>query len=96
MYRYHGAPKDYKRYTLDYFEKTLKNKNFKIKKKLSLGTGPFLTSYSLLFDYLKKIPLITYPILIISYFLDNFIMFFHKNRKNNFFPICIIIIAEKN
>ena len=96
LYRYHAAPKDYKRYTLDYFEKLLKNKNFKVKKKLSLGIGPFLASYSLLFDYLQKIPFITYPILIISYFLDNFLMFFHKDRKNNFFPICIIIIAEKN
>ena len=46
--------KDYKRYTAEYFEKILKNKNFRIKKKISLGTGPFLASYSLLYDYLKK------------------------------------------
>ena len=54
LYRYHQAPKDYKRYTIEYFEKILKNKNFRIKKKISLGTGPFLASYSLLYDYLKK------------------------------------------
>ena len=54
LYRYHQAPKDYKRYTLDYFEKILKDKKFKIKKKISFGTGPFLASYALMFDYIKK------------------------------------------
>ena len=95
LYRYHDAPKDYKRYTLEYFVKTLKKQNFKIIKKLSLGTGPFLASYSLIFDYLKKIPLISYPVIILCYTLDIFLMLFHKNRINKFYPICIIIIAEK-
>lgn len=95
LYRYHQAPKDYKRYTIEYFEKILKNKNFRIKKKISLGTGPFLASYSLLYDYLKKIPLITYPIITICFLLDNFLMFFHKNKTDILYPICIIIVAEK-
>ncbi len=95
LYRYHQAPKDYKRYTLEYFEKILKDKNFRIKKKVSLGTGPFLASYSLLFDYLKKIPFISYPIITLCFLLDYFLMLFHKNKSNILYPICIIIVAEK-
>ena len=95
LYRYHAAPKDYKRYTIEYFEKTLREKKFVIKVKKSLGTGPFLASYSLLFDYLKKIPLICYPLIIICFIMDLFLMFFHKNNINRLYPICIFIIAEK-
>ena len=95
LYRYHQAPKDYKRYTLEYFEKILKDKNFRIKKKVSLGTGPFLASYSLLFDYLKKIPFVSYPIITLCFLLDYFLMLFHKNKSNILYPICIIIVAEK-
>ena len=95
LYRYHHAPKDYKRYTVDYFEKILKNKKFKIRKKLSFGTGPFLASYSLMFDYLSKIPLISYPLIVICFLLDHFLMIFHKNKTTVFYPICILIIAEK-
>ena len=95
LYRYHNAPKDYKRYTADYFEKILKDKKFKIRKKLSFGTGPFLASYSLMFDYLSKIPLISYPLIIICFLLDHFLMIFHKNKTTVFYPICILIIAEK-
>ena len=95
LYRYHQAPKDYKRYTLEYFEKILKNKKFKIKKKISLGTGPFLASYSLLFDYLIKIPLIIYPVITICFLLDYFLALFHKNKTNIIYPICVVIVAEK-
>ena len=95
LYRYHKAPMDYKRYTADYFEKILKDKKFKIKKKLSFGTGPFLASYSLLFDYLNKIPLISYLLIIICFLLDQFLTLFHKNKTTIFYPICILIVAEK-
>ena len=95
LYRFHEAPRDYKRYTIDYFDKLLKLKKYKIKKKLSLGTGPFMASYSMLFDYLNKIPFICYPLIIIFYLLDIFLELFHKNGINKFYPICIIIIAEK-
>ena len=95
LYRYHKAPMDYKRYTADYFEKILKDKKFKIRKKLSFGTGPFLASYSLMFDYLNKIPFISYPLIIICFLLDQFLMLFHKNKTAVFYPICVFIIAEK-
>ena len=95
LYRYHQAPKDYKRYKLDYFEKILKDKKFKIKKKISFGTGPFLASYALMFDYIKKIPLICYPIVLFCYLMDNFLLIFHKKNKNNLYPVCIFIVAQK-
>ncbi len=95
LYRYHEAPKDYKRYTLDYLEKTLKDRNLKIKRKLSLGTGPFMASYTMMFDYLNKIPFICYPLITTCFLMDWFLMLFHKNRINKFYPICILIVAEK-
>ena len=95
LYRYHAAPKDYKRYTLDYFDKILKKKKFKVKKKLSLGSGPFLASYSMMFDYIKKIPFLRYPLVLICYLFDNFLTIFHKHGVNNLYPICIVIVAEK-
>jgi len=95
LYRYHAAPKDYKRYTLDYFDKLLKKKKFKVKKKLSLGSGPFLASYSMMFDYIKKIPFLCYPLIVICYLFDNLLTIFHKHGINNLYPICIVIIAEK-
>ena len=95
LYRYHEAPKDYKRYTVTYFEKLLLEKNFNIEKKEYLGEGPFMASYSMLFDYIKKIPFLAYPILIISFILDNIISFFHKTDIKKLYPICILIVAKK-
>tara|TARA_B100000700_G_scaffold268676_1_gene309507 strand:+ start:884 stop:1564 length:681 start_codon:yes stop_codon:yes gene_type:complete len=94
IYRYHEAPEDYKRYTISYFDKLLKEKNFKIIKSKYLGEGPFIASYSLFFDYLKKIPLISYPIIILCYLLDKILSLFHKTNINKIYPICILIIAK--
>ena len=94
IYRYHEAPEDYKRYTISYFKKILKEKNFKIVKSKNLGEGPFIASYSLFFDYLKKIPLISYPIIILCYLLDKILSLFHKTNINKIYPICILIIAK--
>ena len=74
---------------------SLKDRNLKIKRKLSLGTGPFMASYSMMFDYLNKIPFICYPLITICFLMDWFLMLFHKNRINKFYPICILIVAEK-
>tara|TARA_B100001540_G_scaffold271887_1_gene255890 strand:- start:1574 stop:2254 length:681 start_codon:yes stop_codon:yes gene_type:complete len=94
IYRYHEAPQDYKRYTISYFEKILKENNLKIIKSKYLGEGPFIASYSLFFDYLKKIPLISYPIIILCYILDKILSIFHKTNINKIYPICIFIIAK--
>ncbi len=94
IYRYHEAPEDYKRYTASYFERLLKEMNFKIIKSKYLGEGPFIASYSLFFDYLKKIPFITYPIIILCYLFDKILSLFHKTSINKIYPICILIIAK--
>ena len=94
LYRYHEAPEDYKRYTVTYFEKLL-DKDYKIIKKEYLGEGPLMASYSLLYDYIKKIPFLAYPILTTSFIFDNIISLFHKTNINKIYPICIFIVAKK-
>lgn len=95
LYRYHEAPEDYKRYTITYFEKALKETKFKSIKKKYLGEGPLMTSYSMIFDYINKIPLISYPILIICFLFDQVLSYFHKTDIKKLYPICILIIASK-
>ena len=95
IYRYHQAPEDYKRYTLPYFEKLLKEHNFKIIKKEYLGEGPLIASYSLIFHYIKKIPLISYPIIIIFFIIDKLLSLFQKTNIKQFYPIAILIVAKK-
>jgi len=73
----------------------IKNIKFKIKKKIPLATGPFLASYALIFDYLKKI-LSTYnPLVLVCYLMNNLLLMFHKKNKNNLYPLCILIVAQK-
>jgi SAM-dependent methyltransferase len=95
IYRFHGAPDDYNRYTVSYLEKLLKLNKFKLTKKINCGTGPFLASYSLIFDYIKRIPLLPIPILICSLILDKFLSIFQKKKMSSLYPICIFIIAKK-
>jgi SAM-dependent methyltransferase len=95
IYRYHGAPNDYNRYTMSYLEKILILNKFKLTKKINCGTGPFLAGYSLIFDYVKRFPLLPIPILISSLILDKFLSLFQKTKMNSLYPICIFIIAKK-
>ena len=95
LYRYHGAPDDYNRYTMSYLEKILKLNKFKLIKKINCGTGPFLAGYSLIFDYIKRIPILPVPILILSLMLDKFLSLFQKTKMSSLYPICIFIIAKK-
>ena len=95
LYRYHEAPEDYKRYTITYFEKVLKEKKFKTIIKKNLGEGPLMASYSMLFDYINKVPLISYPILIICFLFVQVLSCFHKTDIKKLYPICTLIIASK-
>ena len=95
IYRYHGAPNDYNRYTMSYMKKILKLNKFKLTKKINCGTGPFLAGYSLIFDYIKRFPLLPVPILIFSLILDKFLSLFQKTKMSSLYPICIFIIAKK-
>ena len=95
IYRYHGAPDDYNRYTMSYLEKILKSNKFKLTKKINCGTGPFLAGYSLIYDYIKKFPLLPIPILFFSLSLDKFMSLFQKTKMSSLYPICVFIIAKK-
>jgi len=95
IYRYHGAPNDYNRYTMSYLEKILRLNKFKLTKKINCGTGPFLAGYSMIFDYIKRFPLLPIPILFFSLILDKFLSLFQKTKMSSLYPICIFIIAKK-
>ena len=95
IYRYHGAPDDYNRYTMSYLEKILRLNKFKLTKKINCGTGPFLAGYSLIFDYIKRFPLLPIPILFFSLILDKFLSLFQKTKMSSLYPICVFIIAKK-
>ncbi len=56
IYQIHAAPKDYFRFSKHFFELSLKKYRFKHVKVKSLGFGPFIASYSLLYPYLKFLP----------------------------------------
>ena len=95
IYRIHGAPNDYNRYTVPYLEKILRLNKFKLTKKINCGTGPFLGSYSLIFDYIKRVPLLPIPIMIFCLILDKFLSLFQKKKMSSLYPICVFIIAKK-
>jgi len=95
LYRYHEAPDDFSRYTSQYLKKKIEKKGFKILKCRNFGTGPFMVSYSMLFDYFKFIPLL--PVLIIFLFMmiDFFLSLFQKTAMSKIYPICIILEAQR-
>ena len=95
LYRYHTAPKDYYRFTLDFYEKIAKKHKIKIIYKKSLGTGPFFGSYSVMHNILNFVfPLnILIAILLISF--DKIINIFSKNLKY-IYPICNFIVFRKD
>ncbi len=87
LYQIHGAPKDYFRFSKDYFNYIFKKNNFKNIKVINLGFGPFVASYSLLQSYLKFLPLINQIIFLVCYLLDGFIQIFVKTNLNEIYPI---------
>lgn len=95
IYQIHGAPKDYFRFTKQFFENELKKKKFKIIKIECLGKGPFTACYSLLFAYLRFLPIFSQLFLLICFLLDNFLQIFIKTNLKDIFPIGIIFLAKK-
>ena len=95
LYRIHGAPKDYLRYTKDFIEISLKESNFKNIEIKELGTGPFLASFSILRSVLKFIPIFYQIFLILVILLDKFLSLFMKTDPKNIYPIGYIFSAKK-
>ena len=95
LYRYHGAPNDYTRYTSEYLKKKMLKNGFKILNCENFGTGPFMACYSLVFDYLKFIPLLPFLIIFLFILIDFFLSLFQKTPMSKIYPICIILVAQR-
>jgi len=95
IYRIHGAPKDYSRYTKDYLKKILKEKKFKQIEIYEMGIGPFLASFSLLRGYLKFVPIVYQILLILSIITDKILNILVKTNLKTIYPIGYIFSARK-
>ena len=95
LYQVHGAPKDYFRFTGDFFLEKFKKNGFKNTKIKYLGYGPFVACFSIINSYIKYLPFINHIILIICYLLDFILQLFVKTKLNEIYPIGIFFIAKK-
>ena len=80
IYRIHGAPSDYNRFTKDYLKILLKEKKFINIEIKELGLGPFLASFSLLRGFLRFLPIIYQLLLILVVILDKLLFFLMKTN----------------
>ncbi len=95
IYQIHAAPDDYFRFSKEFFELNLKKYKFKKVKVKALGFGPFTASYSLLWPYLRFLPLLSQICLLLAYILDSFIQVFVKTDLEEIFPLGYFFIAKK-
>ena len=95
IYRIHGAPNDYNRFTKDYLKIALKKKKFINIEIKELGLGPFLACFSLLRGYLKFLPIIYQLLLILVIIFDKFLFFLMKTNPKIIYPIGYIFSAIK-
>ena len=95
LYQVHGAPKDYYRFTKDFFIETLHKNGFKKISIKCMGYGPFVACLSIIQSYTKYLPLINPIIFLICYLLDFVLQFFVKTKLNEIYPIGIFFSAKK-
>jgi SAM-dependent methyltransferase len=95
IYQIHAAPNDYFRFSKQFLELNLKKYKFKQVKVKALGFGPFTASYSLLYPYIKYLPLLSQICLLLAYILDSFIQLFVKTDLKEIFPLGYFFIAKK-
>ena len=95
IYQIHGAPKDYFRFTKKFFEFELKKQKFNNIKVQYLGNGPFTACYSLIYPYLRFLPIFSHLVLLICFMLDNILQIFIKTDLKEIFPIGIFFNAQK-
>ena len=95
LFRVHGAPNDYIRFTNQYLEKIFIESDFQEIQIDELGTGPFLSSIALLRSYLKYIPILYQILLILALILDKLIKIFMKTDPKKIYPVGYIFSAKK-
>lgn len=93
IFRVHGAPNDYSRFTKDHLIELLKSNNFKNIEIIELGTGPFLACISLLRSYLKYLPILYQLLILLSLVFDKLIKLFIRTDPKKIYPIGYIFFA---
>ena len=93
LFRVHGAPKDYSRFTKDHLIALLNSNNFKNIEIIELGTGPFLTCISMLRSYLKYLPIIYQLLILFALVFDKLIKIFIKTDPKKIYPIGYVFFA---
>ena len=93
LFRIHGAPKDYSRFTKDHLIELLKSSNFKDIEIIELGTGPFLACISLLRSYLKYLPVFYQLLVLFALVFDKLIKLFIKTDPKKIYPIGYVFFA---
>ena len=95
LYRVHGAPNDYNRFTKSYLQKILKEKKFTNIKINEIGLGPFLASFSLLRGFLKYLPIIYQILLSLVIIIDKILFYTMKTDPKKIYPIGYVFSAIK-
>ena len=94
LYRVHGAPKDYLRFTADFLYQEFRLAGFKNVKINHLGYGPFLASFSIVHGILKFLPFIYQILLLFSVIID-FILINISGNLKKIYPIGFFFILKK-
>ncbi len=94
LFRYHGSPNDYFRYTKDALEKMLINVGYKEVNVQPICGGIFISFYSNIFLITSKIPLLSNLILTICIFLDWLLSFITKSYAK-ILPVGYFFTAKK-
>tara|TARA_B100001057_G_scaffold485830_1_gene566075 strand:+ start:890 stop:1537 length:648 start_codon:yes stop_codon:yes gene_type:complete len=94
IFRIHGAPKDYSRFTKDHLIELLKSNNFENIQIFELGTGPFLACISLLRSYLKYLPIFYQLLVFLSLIIDKLIKLIIKTDPKKIYPIGYVFFAN--
>ena len=95
LYRIHGAPNDYNRFTKSYLQKILKEKKFTNIKINEIGLGPFLASFSLLRGFFKYLPIIYQILLTLVIIMDKILFYTMKTDPKKIYPIGYVFSAIK-
>lgn len=95
IYRVHGAPNDYQRFTKAYLKNILVKNKFTNIYINELGSGPFLASVSLLRGYLKYLPILNQILIGLAILIDVFSSFFMKTNPKLLYPIGYVFSATK-
>ena len=94
LYRVHGAPGDYSRFTADFLYQEFKSVGFKNIRIQYLGYGPFLASFSILHGVLKFLPFVYQFLLLLSVIID-FILIKISGNIKKIYPLGFFFLLKK-